>query len=163
MEKDSVSTASDHGSSLIGCADVGKIKEALNALYLQVFIDGVNEHGFHVLPLSSTSIAYEDLPCVEQLLDDQSLGFAQQIIEESDRLGYETSHCVVTRWTCSRDHEWGDEWELVGVDALLTELICGTPDEQRSRLKLNEPRGLSAAEGPVGRRVDTPTPSEDIT
>jgi hypothetical protein len=27
---------------------------------------------------------------------------------------------------------------------------------------LNEPRGLSAAEGPVGRRVDTPTPSEDI-
>ncbi len=35
-------------------------------------------------------------------------------------------------------------------------------DDVIRRIELNEPRGLSAAEGPVGRRVDTPTPSEDI-
>lgn len=143
-------TPSGHGPSAIGCADVVKVSDiqpSLRSLFLEVYLDGVNEFGFHALPLFTTSIPSEDLPCVAQALADQDLGFGQQIFDEAEKIGHEATHSVVTRWTVSRDSEWGDEWELVGVDELLTGLICGTPDEQRLLQREALAEAPSSAEG----------------
>jgi hypothetical protein len=135
MDKDNGVTASDHGSSLATSSrSEEKIKEALRSRFLQVYLDGVNEFGFHVLAMSTTSIPPDQLVEIAEVLRDQDLGFGQQIFDEAEKLGHEAGQAVVSRWTSSWDPEWGTEWELVGVDQLLTELICGTADEQRGEM-----------------------------
>jgi hypothetical protein len=123
---------SEQFASELRAAERRGIERAVQALeqpYYTVFIDGRNEHGSHVLPCPGDAVT--DHQDIESQLEDQSEGLAEKIISEAEALGHTVGHCVVTIWR----HTGGDlddpgYWEYLRVDQFLTELLCGTAEQQ---------------------------------
>jgi hypothetical protein len=108
-------------------------KADLNSSFFCVFLDGRNEHGSHVVEMPGSNITPDDAKDLVAVLNDQDLGFAEQIIKDAESLGHEVGHCVVTIWDLTHDPEWGVECEYRRISPVLTNLMVGTPDEQRAR------------------------------
>jgi hypothetical protein len=110
-------------------------KEDLRREFVSFFIDGRNEHGSHVLPMPGDRIGDpDDRKDLLAAVNDQDLGFAEEIIKQAEVLGHAVGHVVVTIWSITRDPEWGPECEFVRVSPVLTDLMWGKPSEQASEL-----------------------------
>lgn len=103
-----------------------EIKSALRDAWTIVFLDGRNEHGAHVLPMPGGTIEQND---GEYCLDE----LGEKILAKAESLGYAPHDCVVVRWRYELIEDSGPGYyEMVEpCDPLLTELLCGTPAEQR--------------------------------
>ena len=113
---------------------VEEIKAALRKPFMNVFLDGRNEHGSHVLYGGADNLA-ELTDMALELLEDQSVGYAENVISEAEALGYEVGHHVTTIWSQHGDWETGPYVELEGVCSVLSETFFGSPNEQREDIK----------------------------
>ena len=113
---------------------IKECQDALSQPFFSVFIDGRNEFGAHVLPIPPDSIGDErHIREIVSYLEDQQEGLAEKIIREAESFGFEINHCVATIWRHSGGGEMGDYFEYLRVDSFLTELLHGSPDDQRKR------------------------------
>ena len=111
------------------------LQEELQRPFAAVFLDGRNEHGSHVLPMPGDNLGHLYEQAVD-LLNDQSIGYAERIVSEAETLGHGIGHCVITAWRVCSDGEVGPWLELVGVSTTLTALFFGGPQRQDEELAL---------------------------
>jgi hypothetical protein len=95
-----------------------------------LFLDGRNEHGSHVLTFPESNC--DNFPI--ELLDDPGPdGVCEDILQDAERLGYQTGQAIITHWHIHqyhRDEGVGYEYTYDRIDLPLTELFYGTAEEQ---------------------------------
>jgi hypothetical protein len=111
------------------------LKEALQSHFLCVYLDGRNEHGSHVLEAPGSNIDPDDKKDLLLVLEDQDLGFTEEIIKDAEALGYQVGNSVVTLWDITHDPEWGAECEYRRISPELTAAMCGSPEDQGERIR----------------------------
>lgn len=105
-----------------------EIRTSLRGNWHGVVLDGRNEHGSHVLMLPQRSIELEQNEAGDFLKDD-----AETIISDAEKLGFAVTDCVVAKFTSCWDDGWFSHYEYEGICSELTELLYGSPTEQRER------------------------------
>lgn len=127
--------------------DINELREAIRKPYLTVFLDGRNEHGSHVLTMPGDNIGHYVGQIVEDL-EDQDFGLAEQILKDAEALGYGEGYCVVTSWRFETN-QCSPGFEYVGANRMLTEFLCGTPQEQDAEMDAMDDKlaALNTTEG----------------
>lgn len=116
-------------------AEGAGLRKAARGPFFSLFLDGRNEHGTHLLPMGSASVA--DDYVMDQFSDPKD-GSCEAVFQEAERLGFTVGCVIVTTWHWETDGDYS--WlEYDGISTELTDLFWGGAGEQK--------RSMSAASG----------------
>ena len=100
--------------------EISKLRSAINSHFVAVFMDGINEHGTHVIPSAPRSIE----------CDDDILGQAEAIWAAGELAGFKAGDHIWCEFTFHEEQtgeygqvELSSYWEFVRVDPDLSKVI----------------------------------------
>ncbi len=121
---------------MIDVSTYNKIKEAIRKPWLSVFMDGRNEYGTHLIPMSPDNLCLTE-EGYEELLDSRG-NDVEQIFKDAEKLGYKEGCVIVVECRIVKYNDENHYYELIQVNDELTQLIFGNAKEQKQRM--NEPK-----------------------
>jgi len=112
---------------------MNELLEDLRKPFQNVFLDGRNEHGAHVLLLPGDSIGHHD--DIQSDLCDQSLNLAEKILDDAEAKGFRPGNSVTTLWHFDKG-DFGEGgyrpyYEYAGISVPLTYAFFGLPEDQQ--------------------------------
>ena len=109
---------------------------ALDTPFIELFLDGRNEHGTHVLPMSLRSID-------DDQIDEDLPEMAEEIMRAAEKLGYSVGDFVWAEFQNEKEQRDGQGylespayWEFVRINKKMTDMICNNKNRQDLSKKL---------------------------